>query len=85
MLPAAVVGRLCERSESAEATNIRETCGSMESYMAELRMEEPECASGAAGTFTWMPDEDTPDIVYYQVSARFYRNNVLGNSVVSTH
>ena len=65
-----IVGRLCERAESAAASNIRDTCGSMEQYIAEIRKEEPVCADGEPGTFTWTPDDNTPDVVYYQVSEK---------------
>ena len=27
-----------------------------------------ECDDGQPGTFTWTPDENTPDTVYYQVN-----------------
>ena len=56
------VGRYCEyrnidSDRSSEFT-------SFEEYLVTLRLE---CDEGEGGTFTWTPDEDTPDMVYYQV------------------
>ena len=62
-----LVGRLCELSESQEARTIREACGSFTSYEAALMETGLTCASGEAGVLTWTPDENTPDVVYYQV------------------
>ncbi len=63
-----IVGRLCEYEESAAATTIREECSmGVEDYLREVTSREPICQSGSPGTFTWTPDFDTPNEVYYQV------------------
>ena len=75
-----LVGRLCEYTESQEASNIRDTCGSIESYLGVVTSGEPICEEGNSSTFeegnsttfTWTPDEDTPDVVYYQVYMYMY-------------
>jgi len=61
------VGRLCERQESLEATNIRESCSSRENYEAAISESSLTCASGEPGILIWTPDENTPDTVFYQV------------------
>ena len=62
---ALVVGRLCQSTETESATNIREGCGPLDSYLSAL---DSSCGNGGPGIFDWTPDEDTPDVVYYQVS-----------------
>ena len=57
-----VVGRYCEyqnidTDRSAEFDTFGE-------YVTTLELV---CEDGTAGTFTWTPDENTPDTVYYQV------------------
>lgn len=61
------MGRYCEYKNvnfdrSSEFT-------SFEEYVATLRLEcDAVQAGGESGVFTWTPDENTPDTVYYQVS-----------------
>ena len=50
--------------ESEAATRVRTTCGSLEEYQDELTMT---CGSTSPGKLVWTPDDDTPDVVYYQV------------------
>ena len=50
-----------------EAVNIRETCDSIETYLNEVSSQEPVCDTGVSGIVTWIPDDNTPNIVYYQV------------------
>ena len=58
-----IVGRYCEyKNIDFDRSN---EFASFEEYSATLRLE---CDEGEAGTFTWTPDENTPDTVYYQVS-----------------
>ena len=56
------VGRYCEYK------NIRGDRSSefdtFDDYKSSLKLE---CDEGEAGSFTWTPDENTPDVVYYQV------------------
>ena len=44
---------------------MRERCGSLSSYLSLLG--SPVCSAGEPGVITWTPDEETPDVVYYQV------------------
>ncbi len=60
-----LVGRLCELRESAAARNARERCRDLGVYLNEL--STPECAEGEPGTITWTPNDNTPDLLYYQV------------------
>ncbi len=60
-----LVGRLCELRESAAARNARERCEDLRVYLNEI--STPECAEGEPGTITWTPNDDTPDLLYYQV------------------
>lgn len=69
-----IVGRLCERQESAAVSSIRDTCGSKESYIAELTKLELECGSGQPGTFTLRTDKNTPKVLYYQVNEVIHCN-----------
>ncbi len=63
-----IAGRLCEYTESQTASTIRETCNNgVEDYLREVTSEEPTCETGTSASFTWTPDENTPNEVYYQV------------------
>jgi len=57
------VGRYCEYMNVAGDRSNEFT--SFEQYMGTLTLE---CDDGQPGTFTWTPDENTPDTVYYQVN-----------------
>ncbi len=57
-------GRLCACREGAEAARVRESCGSRQEYE---ESQECSCEEGGAAFLAWIPDENTPDIVYYQV------------------
>ncbi|XP_064398528.1 protein Skeletor, isoforms B/C-like [Halichondria panicea] len=56
-------GRLCACREGAEAARVRESCGSRQEYE---ESQECGCEEGGAAILIWIPDKDTPDIVYYQ-------------------
>ena len=62
------VGPLCQLRETAASENIRQRCSALPQYIATLR-EAPGtlCSPGQPGTLVWVPDENTPDTVYYQV------------------
>lgn len=62
------VGPLCQIRETAASENIRQRCSALPQYIATLR-EVPGtlCNPGQPGTLVWVPDENTPDTVYYQV------------------
>ncbi|GFY57784.1 hypothetical protein TNIN_285981, partial [Trichonephila inaurata madagascariensis] len=54
-------GRLCEwKHKTIDKSEEIET---FEEYKKTLTLQ---CKDGHAATFYWMPDEDTPDLVYYQ-------------------
>ncbi len=57
-------GRLCVCREGAEAATVRESCGSRQEYE---ESQECSCEEGEPAFLLWIPDENTPDIVYYQV------------------
>ena len=57
-------GRLCACREGAEAARVRESCGSRQEYE---ESQECSCEEGEPAFLLWIPDENTPDIVYYQV------------------
>ena len=59
------VGPLCELMETATSGIIRQTCDTYDNYISSLNLM---CVSGAPGTLVWTPDENTPDLVYYQVN-----------------
>ncbi|XP_037504740.1 protein Skeletor, isoforms B/C-like [Rhipicephalus sanguineus] len=48
-----------------------------ESFKQTLRLQ---CDRGQPGTFTWTPDKDTPNLVYYQCFTHYY----LGWKIVVT-
>ena len=58
-------GRLCNAAETTTSIGIRERCGNLTAYQASL---ESTCQAGQPGVLVWTPDENTPDLVYYQVS-----------------
>jgi len=62
--PSPGAGRYCEwkhRSGSDSASEVN----SIEEYKETLRLE---CRPGSPAVFTWSPDYQTPDVVYYQVN-----------------
>ena len=60
------VGRLCQLRETAASEKARNNCSDLQTYIDTL--ETPaSCNSGEPGILVWRPDENTPDLVYYQV------------------
>ncbi|XP_067142966.1 protein Skeletor, isoforms B/C-like isoform X2 [Centruroides vittatus] len=55
------VGRYCEWKH--KTIDMADQSPTFESYKETLELK---CEDGEAGKFMWTPDEDTPDIVYYQ-------------------
>ena len=52
--------------ETAASETSRESCSDLQTYIDTL--ETPaSCNSGEPGILVWTPDENTPDLVYYQV------------------
>ena len=67
------VGPLCELMETAKSGIIRQTCDTYDNYIGSLNLM---CVSGTPGTLVWTPDENTPDLVYYQVRKHGYTVHV---------
>ena len=60
-------GRLCEHIETEESAAVAEDCNSeLQEYLDTLNVT-CEGNETSAAILTWTPDENTPDIVYYQV------------------
>ncbi len=57
-------GRLCACREGAEAARVRESCGSRQEYE---ESQDCSCEEGEPAVLIWIPNKNTPDIVYYQV------------------
>ncbi len=57
------MGRYCEyQNKDSDRSNEFDT---FDQYVNTLELV---CLEGTAGSFTWTPDETTPDTVYYQVT-----------------
>ncbi|XP_070377779.1 protein Skeletor, isoforms B/C-like isoform X1 [Dermacentor albipictus] len=67
------LGRYCHYEESRQS----DAAKTLEEYKNSVKKE---CDPGDAGTFTWTPDDSTPDLVYYQCFTHFY----LGWKIVVT-
>ena len=62
-------GRLCEHIETDDSAAVAEDCDSeLQEYLDTLDVTCQSNESEAA-ILTWTPDENTPDVVYYQVSS----------------
>ena len=63
------MGPLCEYQSTATAIAAQEDCNSpLSAYEAGLAPPASNCGAGVTtNVFTWTPDDDTPDLVYYQV------------------
>lgn len=63
------VGELCKHVESPQSEVLRQNCFDLEDYTDTLSLAG-SCRSGSGqpGKIVWTPDENTPDVVYYQVS-----------------
>ena len=63
-----LAGRYCAHEETAESAAVAMNCDSnLQDYLDTLSVSCQGDESEAA-ILTWTPDEDTPDVVYYQVS-----------------
>ena len=60
------VGEQCQLLETAFSTYLRESCSDLDMYINSLEYSE-SCSIGTPGVLIWTPDNDTPDLVYYQV------------------
>ena len=64
------VGPLCEYGSNVNAEDIANNCTSLLCHY-ESALTPPDCSvtisTNGNNSFTWTPDESTPDVVYYQV------------------
>ena len=60
------VGKQCQLLETTSSTYLRESCSDLDMYINSLEYSE-SCSTGTPGILIWTPDNDTPDLVYYQV------------------
>ena len=64
-------GRHCEHEETDRSESVALNCGStLQDYLDTLSVTCVGDESDAA-ILTWTPDENTPDVVYYQVRDLF--------------
>ncbi|KAH7941166.1 hypothetical protein HPB49_010664 [Dermacentor silvarum] len=59
------IGRFCEYTETVASDEAK----TMEDYKKSVKKR---CSSGHPGKFTWTPDSNTPDMVFYQCFTHFY-------------
>ncbi len=60
-----VTGRWCNYEETDESSRLRQECSTtLRNYTDSLSLS---CDPGRGGVLTWTPDDNTPDLVYYQV------------------
>ena len=68
-----IAGRYCTHEETAGSASVAEDCDStLQNYLDTLSVS-CEGDESEAAVLTWTPDENTPDVVYYQVRKRFCR------------
>lgn len=63
-----LVGELCSYIETTMSATLRGSCADLNTYTNSLRLSG-SCSNGTRkpGRLVWTPNENTPDIVYYQV------------------
>ena len=62
-----LAGRLCEHVETDQSASVAENCNSkLQEYLDTLDVR-CEGNNNDAAILTWTPNDDTPDVVYYQV------------------
>ena len=75
-----LAGRHCEHVETDASASVAEDCNSnLQEYLDTLSVSCQGDESEAA-ILTWTPDDDTPDIVYYQVNKAAYDQVITTNS-----
>ena len=67
-----VVGRLCKSVETANSFLVLERCGDFQEFQETLNSF---CSFGQPGKLEWTPDDNTPDIVYYQASGGYWQSS----------
>jgi len=69
-----LAGRHCQHMETSSSGQVATSCSSsLEDYLNTLTVS-CEGDESEAAILTWTPDDNTPDLVYYQVS---YSNNFV--------
>ena len=62
-----LAGRHCQHVETSSSGNVATSCSnSLEDYLNTLTVS-CEGDESEAAILTWTPDDNTPDLVYYQV------------------
>ncbi|XP_065916179.1 protein Skeletor, isoforms B/C-like [Dysidea avara] len=65
-------GRHCQHVESSSSGGVATSCSSnLEDYLNTLNVS-CEGDESETGTLTWTPDDNTPDLVYYQCAFHFH-------------
>ena len=65
-------GRYCEHIETDESGAVATNCSSsLEDYLNTLTVS-CEGDESEAAILTWTPDDNTPDLVYYQVITHYH-------------
>lgn len=67
------IGRLCNWVPDQKLPHADE----FPSFGAYQRTLTLECDEGEPGVMTWVPDENTPDTVYYQVDLKYTIFNII--------
>ena len=63
-----LVGPLCSINETAESTTILSNCTeTLTDYQNALANSDQSCGSNLRNILVWRPDENTPNLVHYQV------------------
>ena len=57
---------MCELRETTASEISRQGCNDLQTYTDTLETSA-SCNSGEPGKLVWTPDDDTDDLVYYQV------------------
>ena len=67
-----VVGPFCEYIQTSAASDALSNCGSFQEYLNGLSRAScpPLSSPNFEASFTWTPDDTTPDNLYYQVSTK---------------
>ena len=70
-----LAGRHCQHVETSSSASVATSCSSsLEDYLNTLNVS-CEGDEGEAAILTWTPDDNTPDLVYYQVINTLLINN----------
>ncbi len=77
------VGDLCQLKETLASESTRESCSSLQDYIATFSIPDT-CNTGEPGVLIWSPNDTTPDLVYYQVHTNVHVVLYTGKSLTSS-